>query len=155
MNKLTFDEIEDGYEFEELVASYLRNLPDTEVEKTGKGSDGGLDIILKIRVNDSIIGFTRKWVVQCKFHKRTIGKHNISDVNVPSLIHEYNADGYLLVCRRDINSRLSDMFRNLKQNCKFKYDYEFWTGSELKDRIILDENVIQKYFPNYWKEAKK
>ncbi len=154
MSKLTFDEIENGYEFENLVESYLRNLPDTEVEKSGKGSDGGLDILLKIRVTDSITDFTRKWVVQCKFHKGTVGKSTISDVNIPTLIHEHKADGYLLVCRRDINSRLSDSFRNLRENCKFKYNYEIWTGSQLKDRIILDKKVIQKYFPNYWKEAK-
>jgi hypothetical protein len=157
MHKLTFDEITDGYEFENLVESYLRNLPNTKVTNSGKGSDGGVDIFLKIEVNDAIKVFTRKWIVQCKFHKKTIGKADISDVNIPTLIHEHKADGYLLVCRREINSRLSDSFRNLRENCKFGYDYEIWTGSQLKDRIILDDKVIQKYFPNYWglREAKK
>jgi hypothetical protein len=66
------------------------------------------------------------------------------------LIHEHGADGYLLVCRRDVSSKVREMFKGLKDNCRFSYNYEIWTGNEFKDKILLHEKLIQKYFPEYW-----
>ncbi len=134
-NKLEFEELfDDADKFEDLVADYFREIQKDkilgssvkhiEVLQSGKGADGGRDILIIFQLTDSVITFERKWVVQCKFRRGNISKSHLSDVNIPSLIHEYGADGYLLVCRKSVNSSLTNMFENLRKNCRFGYSYE-------------------------------
>lgn len=157
--KISLDEIADWQEFEGMVAAYFRsiqeqpvnNLIDVVVESSGEGSDGGRDILLTFLVNDSIQTYYRKWVVQCKFYDRSLAKRHISDVNIPSLIHEYGADGYLLVCKSGATSKVTEMFESLRRNCKFNYAYEIWDGDVLKSKILTASDVIlRRYFPQYF-----
>jgi hypothetical protein len=154
---LEFEELKDNWQlFENLVADYFsevkveRRIESIEVEPSGEGPDGGRDILLTFRFTDSISTFTRKWVVQCKFRKNSIQKKDLLTVNIPSLIHQHGADGYLLVCRRDVGALVRQMFRDLNDNCRFSYDYKIWTGSEFKSKIIQEGELVQKYFPEYW-----
>jgi hypothetical protein len=154
--KLDFDEISDWREFEDLVAAYFRevrkkdkNILDVKVQPSGEGSDGGRDILVTFMITDSIASFERKWVVQCKFYEQAISKTHLSTINIPTLIHEYGADGYLLVCKGSVRSKVSEMFESLGEKCKFGYSYEFWPGNELKTRLLLKPVLIKRYFPEH------
>src|SRR4051812_19575159 len=140
-NKLDFAEISNWRDFEDLVADYFQevqkeeqNIIEVRVQPTGVGSDGGRDILVTFRITDSIIPFERRWVIQCKFYKTAVSKNRLSTINIPTLIHEYGADGYLLVCKGDVTSKVSEMFENLERECKLGYRYVFWRGNELKSR---------------------
>ena len=65
------------------------------------------------------------------------------------MIHEYEAHGYLIVCKQDFTSTLTDSFENLNKNCKLKYQYEFWSGNDLLNRIRNKEKLINNYFPKH------
>ncbi len=155
MTDLSIAEIKDWRTFEDLVAAYFKqvkedeefNVDSVDVQQTGIGSDGGRDILVTLTVDDSIKVFKRIWVVQCKFHEHAIGKSDLADINIPSLIHEYGANGYLLVCKHDISSTLSGAFENYNKNCKFGYRYEFWNQNNLFGRIRLREELITSFFP--------
>ena len=155
--KISITEIEDWEEFEDLVAAYFRevknenNIIDVKVEPSGKGSDGGRDILVTFEVNDSIITYTRKWVVQCKFYDNAISKKDLATVNIPSIIHEYGADGYLLVCKNNPSQKVTEMFENFRNNCRFKYSYLIWDGRLLLNRILTKDNLLKHYFPKYFK----
>ncbi len=153
--QLGFEEIPDWKTFEDLVASYFRyikndtdnNLIDVEVKPSGESADGGVDILLTFELSDSIKRLKRKWVVQCKFVEGSVGKSIISDTNIPTLVHEYNAVGYLLIVKKDVTKLLVDSFKNLNENCKFGYRYEIWQGAEFIEKIrIAPEQLIQQYF---------
>ena len=103
--KLSFDEIKNWEEFEELVASYFRLQDDYDIEvaRSGKGSDGGRDLLLTIKYRSLIRSFRHYWVVQCKFYNRDLRNSDFADINVPSLIHEYNAEGFILIWRKIVN----------------------------------------------------
>jgi len=155
-SKLDFDEISGWREFEDLVAAYFKefkkkekNIIDVKVQPSGEGSDGGRDILITFRITDSIVPFERKWVVQCKFHEQAISKTHLSTINIPTLIHEYGADGYLLVCKGNVTSKVSEMFESLSAKCKLGYSYEFWSGDELKTRLLLKPTLIKRYFPEH------
>lgn len=159
MRRLSFDEIQDGEKFEDLVATYFRqqeadtsnNVFQVEVLPSGKGSDGGKDLLVKFQVNDSVRPFFRSWVVQCKFYKRDLRKSDLADVNIPSLVHQYKADGYLLVCRRGMVNTLATMFEDLNKNCRFGYSYVFWTGEEFKQKILVAPSTFrEQFFPRYY-----
>ena len=161
--KLSLFEISDWQEFENLVADYFRMVKDykgndvfdVDVKLSGTGADGGRDILLTVLVRDSIVTFKRKWVVQCKFYSRSVSKSHISDINIPSLIHEYGADGYLLICKTTAQSELTKSFELLNQNCKFGYRYEIWTGNEFEARLFETKPLFEKYFPEYFNYQSK
>jgi len=155
--RLSLAEIEDWREFENLIADYFRYIQKEEynqvkevfVEPSGDGSDGGRDISITFRVDDSVMIFERKWVVQCKYYSKPLSKANLASVNIPSLIHEYQANGYLLVCRSGVTSKVSEMFEHLRRNCRFNYSYLVWDEALILNKIKSDFNLLERYFPKY------
>lgn len=162
---LDFDEISDGNKFENLVVSYFEDLKnenpdkivDIEVKPSGTGTDGGRDILVSFKVSDTVTTFERRWVVQCKFHASDISTDKISDINIPTLLHSYNASGYLLVCRKKPTSKLTELFERLEKNCKFENKYTIWNGDQLKRLIYLKskKEILKQYFPKYYKYCLK
>ncbi len=156
--KLSFNEIADWQVFEDLVADYFRAIPKDEnnnitevkVEQSGEGPDGGRDILVTFRVDDSVQSFNRIWVIQCKFYDSSISKTNLSNCNIPTLIHEYRADGYLLVCKNGVTAGVSTMFESLNKNCRFSYQYDFWTGAQFLQKLMVAEDVLKFHFPKYY-----
>jgi len=158
---LTLDEIKDWAEFENLVASFFRLQDATypcEIVHSGKGADGGKDMLLIFNLRDSVDNYERKWVVQCKFYNRDLRKSDLSDVNIPTLIHEHGADGYLLVTKKGVVNTLQTMFENLEKNCILGYEYRLWTGTMLLDFIINNRDIrpaiLKRYFPKHYQSIK-
>jgi hypothetical protein len=157
-NTIEFSEIDNWQSFENLVADYFRevkeskNISNVEVQQSGEGADGGRDILLTFQFSDSIASFERKWVVQCKFHKTAVSPARLSSINIPTLIHRYNADGYLLVSRNGVTSGVTSLFENLRRECKMRYEYRIWTGSDFAKGlyVINPRPLIQKYFPKFF-----
>jgi hypothetical protein len=162
MNKLSFDEIKSGEEFEALVAAYfrivkndedssLKEVREIDVKQKGKGPDGGIDILLTFEITDPILKFQRKWVVQCKFlNKPSTYKSDIGQINIPTLIHEYGAVGYLLVIRNQAEVQLQDTFDRLNKNCKLGYQYEIWTGDKFISKLLSVQSLLEQFFPKYY-----
>ena len=161
--KVDLNEIKDWREFEELIADFFReeykndqnNVQSVVVDLSGKGPDGGRDILVTFRFNDSLVYFDRKWVVQCKFYNKTVSKSHIADVNIPTLIHQYGANGYILITKGDVSSKLTEMFEDLQQNCSFGYQYLVWTGSQLVSKMRDKPALAQYYFPKSSQSSKK
>jgi hypothetical protein len=159
---LSFDEIKDGQQFENLVVAYFENLnidessiTEIRVQPSGIGTDGGRDLLVHTRTKDIIpLFFKRTWVVQCKFHESNISTNKIADINIPTLIHSYNAVGYLLVCKQKPTSKLTELFERLEKQCTFGYRYQILSGerflSYLLSRQEDNKPVIRQFFPQYY-----
>ncbi len=153
--KLSFDEIENGDQFEDLIIAFFESLKDEQrmsvkIKPSGRGADGGRDILVTFVLTDGIDDFERTWVVQCKFHKGGISTDKINDVNIPTLLHSYSASGYLLVCRETVTSKLSNLFERLEKECIFGHKYIFWNGSMLTQKITDKSKILQQFFPKYY-----
>lgn len=161
--KIDLNEIKDWREFENLIADFFEeeykrednNIKSVIVELSGIGSDGGRDLLVTFKFNNSLIDFEQKWVIQCKFYKKTVTKAHISDVNIPTLIHEYGADGYLLICKGEVSSKLTEMFENLRRNCRFRYHYSVWSGSKFISKIKNRPDLLNEYFSKSIGKSKK
>ncbi len=161
--KLSYKEIEDWQVFEDLVAAYFKAIPKDEsnnitavkVEASGEGPDGGRDILVSFQIDDSVQTFERIWVIQCKFYTNSVSKTNLANCNIPTLIHEYKADGYLLVCKTGVTAGVSDMFEKLNKNCKLGYNYDFWTGTQFLQKVMMLEEILKLYFPEYYRYLKQ
>lgn len=157
MNKIDFSELTDWKQFEDLTAEYFEEIRHVEgnhltevmVESVGKGADGGRDILLTFRIHDSILSFERKWVVQCKFYE-TLKKSNLDKVNISTLIDEYQADGYLLICKNSVTNGVTTTFENLRKNCRRNYKYLIWNGSAFVKKLYKTSNLHEHYFPKFF-----
>lgn len=155
-----FSEIRgDGYGFQDLVKAYFQALSndkrkplsvkEIDSDPTAVGSDGGKDILLTIRMNDSISNCERKWVVQCKFLDRNISPSHLWGTDIPTLLASHGADGYLLVCRYYPTEGTKQLFERLKRNTG--YDYEIWTGNDLLDKLWpFSETIIKFKLPKLY-----
>lgn len=163
MKELSLDEIKDHRRFENLVAAYFENLnkladmPITQirVDLTGVGPDGGRDLLVHTTTEDILsLFFKRTWVVQCKFHEANISTNKIADINIPTLIHSYKAVGYLLVCKKNPTSKLTQLFERLEKECTFGYRYQVLSGEQFLNLLsasVEDNNhIIKRYFPKYY-----
>lgn len=162
MRKIDFSEIEAWEAFEDLAADYFReiryiegnSLSEVKVEPSGLGPDGGRDILLTFRIDDSIAPFERKWVVQCKFYDK-LSKSHLDKINIPTLIEEYGANGYLLICKNSVNVGVTNSFDNLRNKCRRGYQYEVWNGSHFKNRLYKTERLHEHYFPSFFDYRKR
>jgi predicted helicase len=154
---LDFDEIRDGTHFEDLVVAYFNELKkgknsiisNVKTKQSGVGTDGGRDILVEFELYDAVVNFNRKWVVQCKFHEANISTTHINKINIPSLVHSYKAEGYLLICKNNPTSGITDLFERLNNECKFRYHYECWTGEIFKSKLSVTESLQAQFFPKY------
>jgi hypothetical protein len=94
-------------------------------------------------------------VVQCKFYEKSVSKKHLSDINIPTLIHQKGAVGYLLICKNGVTSGLKTAFTELNNNCQFGYNYMIWNGREFADIIINIDKLLHAYFPKYYKYKQK
>jgi hypothetical protein len=149
-NTISLDEIPDWAAFEDLAAEYFRSRGH-RAYSAGKGQDGGIDILVPMRTTDDIAPYKRRWVVQCKFYNSTVTQRDLATVNIPSLVHSYKAAGFLLICKQDVWGTVVDMFKRLRKDCRFKYKYEIWTGSEFESKLyeVGKGSLYKKYFPEY------
>ncbi len=159
--QLEFSEIINADQFENLVAAYfedIRNvgkenpqISDVRVSSPGKGADGGKDVLVTFTINDTIATYYKKWVVQCKFYNRAVNPSDLKDDSIPTLIHGYGANGYLLVCRENASQKLVELFGRLEAACMFSYKYQVWNGDKFRGRIVESStSLIQTYFPKYY-----
>jgi hypothetical protein len=157
---LDLDEISDHKKFEDLVVSYFEdlknekghNIVDVEVKPSGTGTDGGRDILVTLKVTDSIVTFERRWIVQCKFHNSDISTDKISDINIPTLLSSHKASGYLLVCKQKPTSKLTDLFERLESENGVVQKFIVWSGEQFKRLILVKskKEILQQYFPSYF-----
>jgi hypothetical protein len=160
MEKLDFLEISNADAFENLVEEYFRSLSDgnnefrqireVSVELRGVGADGGKDILVTFTLNDTVFTYAKKWLVQCKFYDENVNPSHLAKDNIPTLIHSYGADGYLLVCRKNPTQKLADLFNRLRKSCKMGYQYEIWNGDRFLIRLAENKPLIQRFFPKHY-----
>ncbi len=158
LQQLDWSEITNDNRFEALCKAYFETLTEeknnqidsVEASAPAEGADGGQDLIVTFGMSDGLSQFARKWVVQCKFESRSVGKSKMQSVNIPALIHQYGAVGYLLICKTLPTTQLEHHFEDLKKNCRFEYKYEIWTGDDFLSRILEKENIVKLYFPKYY-----
>ncbi len=153
------DNINDGHEFQRIVAEYFRclkkekheyQISDVKVEDLGVGPDDGCDILVEFYFEDAIGQHTKRWVVECKSQKRSVGNKDINIDNLQTILRINKADGYLLVCKTDASTSLKRILRELnKDNLG---TFEVWNGTHLWSQYSKREGFLKAFFPDYYKE---
>lgn len=153
---LDFKELsKDGNDFELLIREllYRRGL---EVYWTGKGPDGGKDLIFTERINGNFSLFEKRWVVQCK-HNAHSGKA-VSPGDIDSIINlcsSYNTTGYLLACTTCITSKLAEMLKNIDDNNSNFLSTAIWDATKIEMELLkpINWDIALTFFPKSLKDS--
>lgn len=145
---LNFNELSnDGTDLERLVRElFVRE--GFEVHWTGKGPDGGRDLIIIERTQGQLSGFERRWLVQCKHFAqsgKSVGKDEANSIVTDCA--RVKATGYLLVCTTALTSGLITAFQELNENMNLEIQY--WDEVKLEERLMKPCNftLINQFFP--------
>jgi hypothetical protein len=149
--------INDGYEFQRIVAEYFRSLKngshkydftEIDVESYGVGVDDGCDILVEFKFYDGIGKHKKKWIIECKSQTKAVGPDRINRNRIDNAIQAKSACGYLLVCKSDATTSLKRMFDEYSRESEASF--VIWNGSQLWHRFIESKSLIQAFFPEYY-----
>nr|WP_299213850.1 restriction endonuclease [uncultured Allomuricauda sp.] len=153
------DKIDDGYEFQRIVAEYFRclktekhdyTISSVKVEDYGIGQDNGCDIVVDFVFDDPITEHSKRWIIECKSQKQAVGPAHIKMDNIQTLLDANNASGYLLVCKSDATSSVKERFRFLNEKNNGKM-YKVWNGSQLWRELSQRETILKAFFNDYYR----
>lgn len=139
----------DGNDFELLVRELLHNRG-LEVYWSGKGPDGGKDLICIEKYSSSFKNTSKKWLVQCKHNAHSgnaVGKSELD--SIIDSCGEHNATGYILVCSTYPSSAVVKRLNEIEKNGKISTC--FWDSIKLEKELQKPSNwnIVNLFFPKY------
>lgn len=146
---LDFKEIDkNGDDFELLIRELLYN-KGLEVYWSGKGPDGGKDLLCIERYQSHFKWFTRRWLVQCKHNAHSGKAVGVSELGgIENSCGLYNADGYFLVCSTFPSATVVSTLDGIERNGKITT--AFWDCRALERQLLVPENwsIVNMFFPD-------
>lgn len=137
----------DGTDFELLIRDLFQR-QGLEVYWSGKGPDGGKDLICIERIASALKPSVKRWVVQCKHNAHSgssVGKDDIIDIR--DTCEANKAAGYMLACTTQPSSSLISKFDSLESNTNISI--AFWDGRKIEHELMKPQNwdIAEQYFP--------
>lgn len=137
-------------EFEDLICDLFTEGGYNIIFKAGEGPDGNRDMMLSNEYDDGLTSITRKYIVQCKRQKNTIGIGDVSDIR--DTLERYNADGFILAVTsrisQPLNSKLADM------TSRSIYSYRPLLPNDIYKLLFKHEDIFLNYFPDEFEKYK-
>ncbi len=145
---LNFAELDsNGDDFELLVRELLYN-KGLEVYWSGKGPDGGRDLLCVEKYKSNFKDVRKRWLIQCKHNAHSGNSVGINDLgSISNACSQHNADGYILVCSTYPSSSVVTMLEDIEQNEKIVTS--FWDYQTLERQLLTPANwtLISRFFP--------
>jgi hypothetical protein len=118
---------------------------------TGKGADGGRDLVCMEMAGGQIAEFERKWVVSCKHKKSSSVSVGVQDVDgVVDLCRANDASGYLLVCSTHVSSAAAERLKALSSSSgESRIVAKYWDAVQLETLLRTPRTwpIAQQFFP--------
>lgn len=147
---LDFKELsEDGNELELLIREILL-VKGYNVRWSGKGPDGGKDLICYESRKSDFLDDTKVWLIQCKHKAKSEGSVGISELDdiVDSCSH-HDAKGYLLVCSTYPSSKVVERLEGITDNKKVDIECNYWDSVRIEQILSTPKlwSIAQRFFP--------
>ena len=126
----------DGNKFEQLVREILL-FQGLSPHWTGKGPDGGRDIIVEETSKGIIKSFKRKWLVQCKHFAHSESSVGVS--KIPSVVDDckrVGANGYLLACSTQPSSETINKLSEIENNIQNNLVTSYWDSVHIEKLLM-------------------
>ena len=117
---------------------------------SGKGSDGGKDLLCEEPVPSIIFVEKRLWLVQCKHFAhadRAVGVSDLDDI-VDSCMH-HGAAGYLLACSTFPSSKVVERLEGITANKSIPVVAAYWDAVRIERLLRTPRGwpIAQQFFP--------
>jgi len=147
---LDFTELSaDGQDLELLVRELLFR-QGFSVYWSGKGADGGRDLVCIERRASFFQQDERSWLIQCK-HNANSGKSvSVSDLDgISDSCAHHNCQGYLLVCSTHPSSGVVNRLEGISKNLQKPIVASYWDSVKLEQLLSTPKNwsLAQRFFP--------
>jgi len=138
---LNFKELPvDGQAFEQLIREVVFGLG-LHVQWSGKGPDGGRDLICRETLAGVFATANRTWLVQCKHFahaSRSVGASDLDDV-VDSCI-QHGATGYVLACSTQPSSAVVSRLEGITGNPANQITATYWDAIHI-ERLLSNPKM--------------
>jgi len=128
---LDFKELKtDGNDFELLVRELLFSMG-MKVHWSGKGPDGGKDLLFIETLGSKFQKMEKTWLVQCKHFAHSERAVSVNDLDsVIDSCSQHGASGYLLVCSTFPSSTVVNRLESI--NAQHQVDTAYWDGTTIE-----------------------
>ncbi|WP_207428955.1 restriction endonuclease [Pedobacter sp. SYSU D00535] len=145
---LDFKELsKDGNDLELLVREILLT-KGYRVQWSGKGPDGGKDLLCFEDRASEFLSDSKTWLIQCKHKdKGAVGKDDLDDI-VDSCT-EHKAKGYLLVCDTYPSAAVITRLEKISENEKNDIQATYWDSVKIEQLLSTPRlwRIAQRFFP--------
>lgn len=146
---LDFKELsKDGQDLELLVREILFR-KGYSVHWSGKGPDGGRDLVCIEHRDSFFLPDEKRWLIQCK-HNATSGKSvGIKDLdNIVDSCNQHDCTGYLLVCSTFPSSTVIQRLESISSTNHNRIVATYWDAVKLEQILSTPKNwpLAQKFF---------
>jgi hypothetical protein len=147
---LDFTELsKDGQDLELLIREILFR-KGFSVYWSGKGADGGRDLVCIERRNSFFVPDEKRWLIQCK-HNAIAGKSvGISDLdNIVDSCEQHQCRGYLLVSSTQPSSTVVQRLEAITANTRNFIEAIYWDAVKIEQILSTPKNwsLAQRFFP--------
>jgi hypothetical protein len=141
---LDFKELSpDGNDLELLIREILLT-KGYRVQWSGKGQDGGKDLICFEDRKSEFLADRKTWLIQCKYKsKGAVGKDDID--NIADSCAEHDAQGYLLVCSTFPSSTIITRLEKITNNQSNNLHATYWDAVKIEQ--ILSTPPAVRHVP--------
>lgn len=147
---LDFTELsEDGQDLELLVRELLFSLG-YKVYWSGRGPDGGRDLVCIETAKSIFIDTSKKWLIQCKHKAKSGNSVGIADLDdIVSSCAQHECDGYVLITSTQPSSSVVTRLEQISNNEKMPIIATYWDAVELERRLRTAQqwSIAQHFFP--------
>ncbi len=123
-----------------------------EIDRSGRGHDEGVDLLVTTLMTDCVSTRQFKWLVQCKHKARGGRSVQASDFSksfsFPDIIQQHRVDGYLLVCSTRPSTGLQRRFDSLKDDGKNQW--VIWDEAKVCAEVNRYADILKQFFPDYY-----
>jgi len=147
---LDFTELSnDGQDLELLVRELLFSMG-YKVYWSGRGPDGGRDLVCIEETTSIFMQTSKKWLIQCK-HKAvsgaSVGVNDLDDIVTSCAQHE--CDGYVLITSTQPSSSVVTRLEDITKSDRSPVIATYWDSIELERRLKTAQqwSIAQRFFP--------
>ena len=147
---LDFRELpKDGQDFE-LLTRELLFLMGLYPFWSGRGPDGGRDLLCDESQASIFLPSKKRWLIQCKHNAHSNASVGVSDLdNIVDSCHHHHATGYLLVCSTYPSSGVVQRLEGINANSTNLISATFWDAVRVEQLLSFPSRwtLAQRFFP--------
>ncbi|CBJ50893.1 restriction endonuclease [Ralstonia solanacearum] len=139
----------DGQDFELLIREILFR-EGFHVAWSGRGADGGRDLVCT-ESRQTILGSeAKRWLVQCKHFahsEKSVGIADLDDIVTSAAQHR--CSGYLLACSTFPSSAVVQRLEGIAANSEMRLSTNYWDAVQIERLLAtpLMWRIAQRFFP--------